>query len=605
MFINLFAGYMAKMVFEIFTEELPATLQKKIVADFDNFIRQELKKNDFMGNHYNNCFIFTGITINRLVCKIENCDIIKEQLKKIINTTLKEFSKTFPRTMHYPQLQLSWIRPIRNIFACIDNDVLNEEFYGIKTTNFVYVNKFDAVECHSVEEYEEIISNNNIVLDYNKRVEFVGSQIGKNDKNGDYNNNSLVNEIAGMSEYCVEPMIDYLDNKFNVLPFELIELVLRENQRYVVFKPNNEGKIKFLIFGDKNTEEVKKGHRKVVNARLDDALFYWKLDEKNKADKAKLKDILTKKIFIDDITWGEYLNEQEKLADTISGMPSGTRWSLIWDTKLDLSTGVVAEFPELQGIIGSYYFGYGFNPYVIDEQSLNKKQHTGGALFYYLIDRIGYIITMYNRGKQPTGSGDKYKVKARMDDIFKVFDLFVKYDLQYFSSIINNVIAKIKENDEIYKLFKKRYQKYIEEKFKDVENVKMFAEVCVKMVDDGKYTMLLSDLENAVKYFNDKEFIKAYKRINGYTGGVVDEWENFINRKHYILEMFLGSIPDLLSCFAEDANGINYSKISYSAINNYLDNNQIAGNDEILMALQYIEEKCFLPKLPLEFLEVL
>ena len=215
---------------------------------------------------------------------------------------------------------------------------------------------------------------------------------------------------------------------------------------------------------------------------------------------------------------------------------------------------------------------------------------------------------MYNRGKQPTGSGDKYKVKAKMDDIFKVFNLFVKNDkqndTQYFSSIINNVIAKITENDELYKLFKKRYQKYIEEKFKDVENVKMFAEVCVKMVDDGKYTMLLSDLENAVKYFNDKEFIKAYKRINGYTGGVVNEWENFINRKRYILEMFLGS-SGLNGCFIKDTHGINYSVISYSAINNYLDNNQIAGNDEILMALQYIEEKCFLPKLPCEFLKVL
>ena len=590
---------MSKIILEIFTEELPATLQKKIILDFDNFIRQELKKHDFMGNNYNNCFIFTGITINRIVCKIDNCEITKEQLKKIIDITLKDFLKTFPRTMNYPQSKIPWIRPIRNIFACVDSEILKEEFYSIKTTNLVYVNKFDAIECNSVEEYEEIINNNHIVLDYNKRVEFVGSQIDKNDENGDYNNNSLVNEIAGMSEYCVEPMVDYLDDKFNVLPFELIELVLRENQRYVVFKPNNEGKIKFLIFGDKNTEEVKKGHRKVVNARLDDALFYWKLDEKIKADKNKLKDILTKKIFIDDITWGEYLNEQERLADLICVNFNEVK-TLIWDTKLDLSTGVVAEFPELQGIIGSYYFGYGFNPYLIDEQSLNKKQHTGDALFYYLIDRIGYIITMYNRGKQPTGSGDKYKVKARMDDIFKVFDLFVEYDLQYLISIINNVIAKIKDNDEIYKLFKKRYQKYIEEKFKDVENVKMFAEVCVKMVDDGKYTMLLSDLENAVKYFNDKEFIKAYKRINGYTGGVAEKNIDEVS----VLSM-IEAMPSIRSCFTNDGVHGEYSKISYSAINNYLDNNQIAGNDEILMALQYIEEKCFLPKLPLEFLEVL
>ena len=92
---------MAKIIFEIFSEELPATLQKKIILDFDAFIKNELKKNDFMGNHCNNCIIFTGITLNRLVCKINGADILTDQLKKLIDKTLKEFSKTFPRTMNY------------------------------------------------------------------------------------------------------------------------------------------------------------------------------------------------------------------------------------------------------------------------------------------------------------------------------------------------------------------------------------------------------------------------------------------------------------------------------------------------------------------------
>ena len=302
---------MSDAVFEIFTEEIPATLQRQIAQNYRSFVIKKLKENNFNIVDLN---IFIGITLNRLVLKLNNADISKEKMLKFINTTLQEFSTYFPRNMLYPQSSLKWIRPIRSIFACIDNEVLSGEFFGICANNGIYIDKFTFVQCNSVAEYYKIITDNKIVLDYNTRVEFIKNEIQK--YKPDYHNNKLIDEIAGMSERCNVPIMCVLAEKFLVLPFELIELVLRENQRYVVFKTNESGneEIRFLIFANKNTEIVKKGHQIVATARLDDALFYWKQDEELKQDKDKLKAILSSRIFIDDISWQEYLQRQEELA---------------------------------------------------------------------------------------------------------------------------------------------------------------------------------------------------------------------------------------------------------------------------------------------------
>ena len=573
---------MSNFVFEIFSEELPATLQKKIVADFDDFSKKELKKLDIK---FSDNDVFTGITLNRLVLEVKNCEISKQQLVEFIKTTLKDFSKTFPRTMCYPQLDVRWLRPIRNIFACIDNQVVSEKFFGIETKNGTFINKFDFKTCNSVEEYENIITQNNIVLDYTKRVSFISEQITKMQKENNsqeiYNNKALVNEIAGMSEYCVEPMKCVLDARFSVLPFELIELVLRVNQRYVVFKPNKNGEIIFLIFGDKNTDVVKAGHMKVVSARLDDALFYWQKDESIKTNKDALQQELFNRTFIDDISWQEYLEKQMQFANVLLAndeekLPKVKQ--LILDTKLDLATGVVAEFPELQGVIGGYYFGYKFNPYklVVDE----LKNTSNDVLYYYLIDRVAYIDVMYQQGKQPTGSGDKYKVKARMDDIIEVM-FYLQVDVE----TIKNVCFG---NDDIFTLYKKRLQRIMEDKIaktmKDNAkiDVKKFANVCVMLLEKNVFCR---DYNLWVLKAQDKLFIKTYKRIYGYTKNILfaktddDEVQKKVN------EIFVND--DL------------------AILNKYLDENKISDDEIAKQALKVIENNFFASNLPSEFLEML
>ena len=188
---------MSDAVFEIFTEEMPATLQRQIAQNYRSFVIKKLKENNIEIVDVN---IFIGITLNRLVLKINDVDITKDQILEVVYITLKEFSSFFPRNMLYPQSSVKWIRPVRSIFACIDNDVLSGEFFGICANNGIYIDKFTFVKCNSVAEYNKIITDNKIVLDYNTRVEFIKNEIQK--YKPDYRNNKLIDEIAGMSERC-------------------------------------------------------------------------------------------------------------------------------------------------------------------------------------------------------------------------------------------------------------------------------------------------------------------------------------------------------------------------------------------------------------------
>ncbi len=414
------------IIFEIFSEEIPATLQKKIAIDYKDFVAEKFKKKCKKDD------IFVGITLNRLVLKIDGCDISCDELKDFIEITLKDFSKNFPRTMCYPQSDIRWIRPIRNIFACIDDKIIKHEFFGLKTSNGTFVNKFIFHSCNSCEDYLKFLKKNKIEIDYEKRLEFIKNKIIslKIDNQDKYF--SLAEEIAGMEECYSKPVECELDKKFKILPFELIKLVLQKNQRYLVYKKDKN--IKYLIFCGAFFEDKKKckmvidGHKKVVEARLKDAMYYWNLDQEKmdslkKKYKEELKDILMSRLFVNDVSWKTYLEKQIDFASKFisSEVVCKKVKELIFDTKIDLVTDVVNEFPELQGIIGGIYFGYNFNPYLIGEVDANEKDVL--KVYYYLIDRLAYISEMYDVGNQPTGRGDKFKVKKRMDDfIYMVFN---------------------------------------------------------------------------------------------------------------------------------------------------------------------------------------
>jgi glycyl-tRNA synthetase beta chain len=319
-------------------------------------------------------------------------------------------------------------------------------------------------------------------------------------------------------------------------------------------------------------------------------LFYWNLDDKiKKVNKQNLKDSLDEQIFIDDITWKKYMDKQNSIADILLKDNKTTLEQvkkLIVNTKLDLITGVVREFPELQGIIGRYYFGYEINPYIYDNNAIDLD-----ILYYYFIDRIAYIQVMFQQGKQPTGSGDKYKVKNRMDDI-------VKAVVKLSNTVeISKLLVLIKANNEIYKLFQKRYQKYTEaelsEENKDI--VKVIADSCIKALS---YDRIYTEVKTFAKNLQNTAFVKTYKRLNGYTNDCRLKITNETDEEIY---KYINDILGINYKQNQNINILENEKI-INNINNFLDNTKISENEILKKALVIIQKTLFEKQLPIEMI---
>ena len=210
---------------------------------------------------------------------------------------------------------------------------------------------------------------------------------------------------------------------------------------------------------------------------------------------------------------------------------------------------------------------------VVNKQKQELEKDITAKHYFVLIDRMTYILVMYQQGKQPTGSGDKYKVKARMDDVADTF----------YANQITEILPLIKDNKDIYTLFAKRYQKVLEDLYKDTDNIKQIAAICAKLLDKDKMVIV----DDVVAKLANKDFVKTFKRINGYVSNVAFVDNDAVKKKvEEITQVDSGK-------FASD----------YAGINDYLDNNKIQDNNEVLTALKWLDTM-YNNELPSEFLEL-
>ena len=176
---------------------------------------------------------------------------------------------------------------------------------------------------------------------------------------------------------------------------------------------------------------------------------------------------------------------------------------------------------------------------------------------------------MYQQGKQPTGNGDKYKVKVTMDDVINVI-LKINVD-------VNAVKECFLSNQDICLLYKKRLQAIIENNYNGINGIKDFAKICASLVDKG---ILQIDVDLWLKYYNDDMFVKVYKRLAGYTQNV-----EYDNRRTIV----------------EKANTI-FKDNDVVLLNDYLDKHNINDNDEVKTIFKFIQVDFFEKRLPLYFL---
>lgn len=345
----------------------------------------------------------------------------------------------FPKPMRWADLEFRFARPIRWIVALFGTDVIPFEFVGLESGKISRGHRTlgGTVTIENPAEYSEKMRQDFVLVDPEERRRTVWSQIqelaqkagGIVDEDED-----LLEEVSHIIEYPTA-LLGEVAEKYMHLPEPVITTPMKEHQRYFPVR-DKEGKLLpyFITVRNGNDyalDKVKAGNEKVLKARLEDAAFYYREDQKS-----PLVDLVDK---LEKITYHEKLGSVRQrvermceLSRTIVeqlGMGEekkalAQRTALL--AKADLVTLMVYDFPELQGIMGANYASLsGEEPEVctgILEHYQPRfagddlpKSLTGQVVS--IADKLDAIVGSFGIGIQPTGSQDPYALRRQAQGI--------------------------------------------------------------------------------------------------------------------------------------------------------------------------------------------
>ena len=291
----------------------------------------------------------------------------KEILPDVLDSAIRSLS--FDKSMKWSDKQFRFARPIKWILALLDDNTLNFEFEGIKSSNKTRgMRNFASqdIEIKSISEYESTLEKNFIIADSAKRREKILESIKQNcETDGDkvVVNDYLLDEVLNLVEYPYAIKGEFSESYLK-LPEDIITITMETHQRYFPVRDSN-GKLsnKFVLIRNapEYSELVKNGNEKVIEPRLADAKFFYDEDLKIKLEQnvQKLKNVVFQK---DMGTIYEKMERTEKIADYLTdalGL-SGKKEDIkktVYLSKADLVSNVIGEkeFTKLQGFMGEIY----------------------------------------------------------------------------------------------------------------------------------------------------------------------------------------------------------------------------------------------------------
>ncbi|MEW6675004.1 MAG: glycine--tRNA ligase subunit beta [Nitrospirota bacterium] len=355
-------------------------------------------------------------------------DLLPEILKKVI------LSINFPKTMRWGNGSIRFARPIHWVLAMFDKDVIHFEIDGITSANTTRGHRFLSPAPFQVKEisaYINLLKNNYVILDQEERRKIILEGIRKlSDVAGGrpIEDEELIETVNFLVEYPV-PVLCSFSEEYLELPKELLITVMKEYQKCFAIE-DGEGKLinHFIIISntrEENAETMKIGAERVIKARFEDARFYF-VDDRKKPLSERIEE-LRKVTFHDRL--GNLYEKTERIV-SIAGflanrlLPSA-KDKLIraaWLSKTDLITGIVREFPELQGIMGKYYVLRDRENSKIAEAIREQylPAHSGGRLpqtevgaILSIADKIDNIASFFSIGLTPTGSEDPFALRRQ------------------------------------------------------------------------------------------------------------------------------------------------------------------------------------------------
>ncbi|MEF9476126.1 MAG: glycine--tRNA ligase subunit beta [Candidatus Mariimomonas ferrooxydans] len=365
----------------------------------------------------------------------ETRDILTDTLPKLIS------SLQFPKSMRWGNGNLRFVRPIQWITAVLGSNIIPFEIHGLKSTDMTRGHRFLSPGVFRIKDpstYPQSLSNCYVIADADKRREMISEDIKKIESSMDcivHEDRELLDTVTFLVEYPTV-ILGNFDAEYLSLPKKLLITVMKNHQKYFSVEDKDGNLLPhFIVISNttaENSETVRKGAERVIRARLEDARFYFNEDQKR-----PLWDYIEK---LKDVTFQEKLGSvYEKveriaficsfLADVLSLPDKEKILRAAMLSKADLVTGIVREFPELQGYTGMIYarnsnedeeVASAIHEHYMPRFSGDNLPSNEISSIISLADKMDNIACFFLVGLIPTGSEDPYGLRRQAMGIINI-----------------------------------------------------------------------------------------------------------------------------------------------------------------------------------------
>jgi glycyl-tRNA synthetase beta chain len=370
------------------------------------------------------------------------------QTAEIVAETVEAIVRGFPwpKSMVSGTSKLRWVRPLKRILCVFDREVVPLNIEGVVARDVTEGHRFmgsrQPFRARDFDEYQDGLARNFVVLDPEERKERIVDAartlcFARNLELVE--DEGLLDEVVGLAEWPT-PVMGEMDPVFLELPPEVIRTSMRVHQRFFAVRDPSVGTLapNFItvanIAATDGGETIARGNAKVLAARLSDARFFWTEDQRT-----KLGDRLEK---LKGVTFHAALGTMYERVERIAALAGELAPYLRNDgettakaveaarlAKADLVTGMVGEFPELQGVMGGYYADKErLDPEIADAIRLHYKPQGPSdavpvqsvAATVALADKLDTLISFFGIGEKPTGSRDPYALRRAALGVIRI-----------------------------------------------------------------------------------------------------------------------------------------------------------------------------------------
>ena len=360
-------------------------------------------------------------------------DLLNENIPLILDKA------SWKKSMKWGDFELYWGRPLKSILAVFNNKNLTFKYHHLQSSNSTFIDKDfeDKTKIfNNFKIYTDYFKKSKVIIDQNKRKKLIETQLAKISKKKNLTveiNNKLLDEVTNLVN---KPniLVCKFDEKFLQIPKEILITTMQFHQKYFhTFDSNGNITTNFLVVANNKDNKgfIKSGNERVIEARLNDAQFFWEKNKSNNLVKqiSKLKSI---NYFKGLGTYFDKAQRMRKLGAIISDelLISKDKVELLTSIcKVDLLSDIVGEFPELQGIMGGHFAKFqGFDKDIslaISEHYLpvgidSKTPKKPFSIALALTDKIDTLVGFFGIDHKPTSSKDPYALRRSALGVIRI-----------------------------------------------------------------------------------------------------------------------------------------------------------------------------------------